>query len=185
MLLGLTRRDAVLCRHFHSQGDSGGFRHVQAASSGYNAQNFDVAFQEWSKLTRSIFLTAHFPLSWESQVREVFTSERMSKDGNRRQSSSLGGKNLVAPPFAAEGYSGGAVHFISDEVVAYGCGNGIRFTNIRDRSEDAGRGSNSMSSFVWGAGCSVGAVTSSIQHNVIAYAERRRTLTDPSVYVIR
>ena len=40
-----------------------------------------------------------------------------------------------------------------------------------------------MTSFIWGAGSSVGALATSITQKVIVYAERRRMLNDPSVFV--
>jgi hypothetical protein len=49
--------------------------------------------------------------------------------------------------------------------------------------EDDGRHSNPMTSFIWGAGCSVGPLATSISQKVIVYGERRRMLSDPSVFV--
>jgi hypothetical protein len=80
----------------------------------------------------------------------------------------------------AEGFPSGPIPFVSDDHFVYACGNALRFAKV------GGEGySDGVEGFVWGSGNSVSAVAASTAYGVVAYAERRKTIQAPRVFVVR
>lgn len=84
----------------------------------------------------------------------------------------------LGPFVGAEGYPAGPLPFVENDVYVYACGNAVRQARV------AGDGEGGLvGEFFVGEGNSVCAVSASIRMGVLAYAERRKTVHDPRVFV--
>jgi hypothetical protein len=79
----------------------------------------------------------------------------------------------------AEGFPSGPIPFVSEDRYVHACGNALKFAKVGAESDSEG-----IEGFVWGSGNSVSTVTASTIWGVVAYAERRKTIQAPRVFVV-